>query len=230
MRASAWVSTRSAHAGATSPSPRPRRKSRSPTSSRSATCTPRPTTAGAPRRALPCARSPMLAGPPRPRMRVELMVNGEMRTVEVEPRMSLLDCLRERLLLTGAHAGCEHGVCGACTVLIDGAPARSCLMFAVQADGYAITTIEGVTPGPGELSLIQDAFCETHGMQCGYCTPAMILTAHALLADNPDPTRADIVDAISANICRCTGYAQIVEAIALAAERMRGLNQPARKP
>jgi carbon-monoxide dehydrogenase small subunit len=163
-------------------------------------------------------------------MRVELIVNGEMRTVEVEPRMSLLDCLRERLLLTGAHAGCEHGVCGACTVLIDGAPARSCLMFAVQADGYAITTIEGVTPGPGELSPIQDAFCETHGMQCGYCTSAMILTAHALLADNPEPTRADIVDAISANICRCTGYAQIVEAIALAAERMRGLNQPARKP
>ena len=163
-------------------------------------------------------------------MRVELTVNGETRTVEVEPRMSLLDCLRERLLLTGAHAGCEHGVCGACTVLIDGAPVRSCLMFAVQADGYAITTIEGVAPGPGELSPIQDAFCETHGMQCGYCTPAMILTAHALLADNPAPTRADIVDAISANICRCTGYAQIVEAIALAAERMRGLNQPVREP
>ena len=100
-------------------------------------------------------------------------------------------------------------------------------MFAVQADGVKITTIEGVAPGPGELSPIQDAFCETHGMQCGYCTPAMILTAHALLADNPAPTREEIVDAISGNICRCTGYAQIVEAIALAAERMRGLNQPA---
>ena len=149
-------------------------------------------------------------------MRVELTVNGETRALEVEPRMSLLDCLRERLLLTGAHAGCEHGVCGACTVLIDGVPARSCLMFAVQADGYAITTIEGLTPGPG--------------MQCGYCTPAMILTAHELLASNPIPTRAQIVDAISANLCRCTGYAQIVEAIALAAERMRGLNQPVRKP
>src|SRR5262249_26080937 len=170
----------------------------------------------------------MLAGPPRPYMRVELTVNGETRTVEVEPRMSLLDCLRERLLLTGAHAGCEHGVCGACTVLIDGAPARSCLMFAVQADGYAITTIEGVAPGPGELSLIQDAFCETHGMQCGYCTPAMILTAHALLADNPTPTRADIVDAVSANICRCTGYAPIVQAIALAAGRIGGLDQAGR--
>jgi aerobic carbon-monoxide dehydrogenase small subunit len=163
-------------------------------------------------------------------MRVELAVNGATHEIEVEPRMSLLDALRERLLLTGAHAGCEHGVCGACTVLIDGAPIRSCLMFAVQADGYAITTIEGIAPGPGELSLLQDAFCETHGMQCGYCTPAMILTAHALLAGNPAPSRAEIVEAISANICRCTGYAQIVEAVALAAERVRGLNQPASNP
>jgi carbon-monoxide dehydrogenase small subunit len=159
-------------------------------------------------------------------VQVNLNVNGRTCAVEVEPRTSLLDCLRDQLLLTGAHAGCEHGVCGACTVLVDGAPMRSCLMFAVQADGYAITTIEGVTPWPGELSPVQDAFCETHGMQCGYCTPAMILTAHALLANNPAPTRAEIVEAISGNICRCTGYAQIVEAIALAAERMRGLNQP----
>ena len=158
---------------------------------------------------------------------VELNVNGEARAVEVEARTSLLDCLREQLLLTGAHAGCEHGVCGACTVLIDGSPIRSCLMFAVQADGYAVTTIEGIAPAPGELSPIQDAFCETHGMQCGYCTPAMILTAHALLANNPAPSRAEIVAAISANLCRCTGYAQIIEAVALAAERMRGLNRPA---
>ena len=157
-------------------------------------------------------------------MPVELNVNGQTRTVAVEPRTSLLDCLREDLLLTGAHAGCEHGVCGACTVLIDGAPVRSCLMFAVQADGYAITTIEGLSPGPGELSPIQDAFCETHGMQCGYCTPAMILAAHALLSKNSQPTREEIIDAISGNICRCTGYAQIVEAIALAAERMRRQN------
>ena len=160
-------------------------------------------------------------------MRVDLSVNGKMYAVDVEPRTSLLDCLRDKLLLTGAHTGCEHGVCGACTVLVDGAAIRSCLMFAVQADGYAITTIEGVTPGPGELSPIQDAFCETHGMQCGYCTPAMILAAHALLANNPRPTRDEIVEAISGNICRCTGYAQIVEAIALAAERMRGQNMPA---
>jgi carbon-monoxide dehydrogenase small subunit len=163
-------------------------------------------------------------------MKVELDINRERHTVDVEPRLSLLDCLRDKLLLTGAHAGCEHGVCGACTVLIDGVAVRSCLMFAVQADGYAITTVEGLSPGPGELSPLQDAFCETHGMQCGYCTPAMILAAHALLANNPQPTRDEIVEAISGNICRCTGYAQIVEAIALAAERMRGQNEPAERP
>jgi carbon-monoxide dehydrogenase small subunit len=162
-------------------------------------------------------------------MKVELDINRARHTVDVEPRLSLLDCLRDKLLLTGAHAGCEHGVCGACTVLIDGIAVRSCLMFAVQADGYDITTVEGLSPGPGELSPIQDAFCETHGMQCGYCTPAMILAAHALLAKNPQPTRDEIVEAISGNICRCTGYAQIVEAIALAAERMRGQNEPAER-
>jgi aerobic carbon-monoxide dehydrogenase small subunit len=159
-------------------------------------------------------------------MRVELDINRQKHAVEVEPRTSLLDCLRDKLMLTGAHAGCEHGVCGACTVLIDGVAVRSCLMFAVQADGYAITTIEGLAPAPGELSPLQDAFCETHGMQCGYCTPAMILAAQALLAKNAQPSREEIVEAISGNICRCTGYAQIVEAIALAAERMRGLNRP----
>jgi carbon-monoxide dehydrogenase small subunit len=162
-------------------------------------------------------------------MKVDLDINRQKHTVDVEPRTSLLDCLRDKLLLTGAHAGCEHGVCGACTVLIDGTAVRSCLMFAVQADGYAITTIEGISPGPGELSPIQDAFCETHGMQCGYCTPAMILAAHSLLLKNPQPTRDEIVDAISGNLCRCTGYAQIVEAIALAAERMRGQNRPPEK-
>ena len=159
-------------------------------------------------------------------MRIELDINCSIRELDVEPRTTLLDCLRDQLGLTGAHAGCEHGVCGACTVLFDGVAVRSCLMFAVQAQGSAIVTIEGVTPVPGELSTIQDAFCETHGMQCGFCTPAMILVAHALLAGNPSPTRAEIVEAISGNICRCTGYAQIVEAIALAAERMRGANRP----
>jgi carbon-monoxide dehydrogenase small subunit len=159
-------------------------------------------------------------------MSIDLTVNGRLCRIDVEPRTTLLDCLRDGLGLTGTHVGCEHGICGACTVLLDDVPVRSCLMFAVQADGYVITTIEGVAPAPGELSVIQDAFCETHGMQCGYCTPAMILTAQALLANNPAPTRADIVDAISGNICRCTGYAQIVEAIALAAERLRGVNRP----
>jgi aerobic carbon-monoxide dehydrogenase small subunit len=163
-------------------------------------------------------------------VRTELTVNGRAYVADVEPRTTLLDHLRDALGLTGVHAGCEHGVCGACTVLVDGVAMRSCLMFAVQADGYAITTIEGLTPGPGELSPLQDAFCETHGLQCGYCTPAMILAAHALLASNSSPTREEIVDAISGNICRCTGYAQIVEAIALAAERLRGSNRPPEQP
>jgi carbon-monoxide dehydrogenase small subunit len=156
---------------------------------------------------------------------VELQVNGRAVQVDVEPRRTLLDCLREDVGLKGTRAGCEHGVCGACTILVDGEPARSCLMLAVQADGHALTTIEGLSPGPGELSVLQDAFCETHGMQCGYCTPGMILAGHALLARTLAPTREDIVDAISANICRCTGYGQIVEAIALAAERLRAANQ-----
>jgi carbon-monoxide dehydrogenase small subunit len=159
-------------------------------------------------------------------MKVCLRVNGRERRADVEPRKTLLDTLREEFLLTGSHAGCEHGVCGACTVLIDGEPSRSCLMFAVQADGYEITTIEGVAPAPGELSVVQDAFCETHGLQCGYCTPGMVLAAHALLETNDDPTREDIVEAISGNICRCTGYGQIVEAVQFAAVRLRQANLP----
>ena len=163
-------------------------------------------------------------------MKVDLLVNGTYRSAEVEPRTTLVDCLRDNLGLTGVHTGCEHGICGACTVLIDGEPARSCLMFAVQADGYEITTVEALAPAPGELSVIQDAFCETHGMQCGFCTSGMILVAHALLKRNPDPSRADIVEAISGNICRCTGYGQIVEAIALAARRLAGSNAGLREP
>jgi aerobic carbon-monoxide dehydrogenase small subunit len=159
-------------------------------------------------------------------MKVELSVNGERKSVDVEPRKTLIDCLRDDFGLTGSHAGCEHGICGACTVLLDGEAARSCLIFAVQADGYEITTIEGVAPAPGELSVIQDAFCETHGMQCGFCTPGMIMTATAFLKRNPQPTRADIIEAISGNICRCTGYGQIVEAITLAADRLAHTNIP----
>jgi aerobic carbon-monoxide dehydrogenase small subunit len=159
-------------------------------------------------------------------MKVDLSINGRTQTVDVEPRKSLLDTIREDLGLTGTHVGCEHGVCGACTVLLDGEPVRSCLLLAVQADGYRITTIEGIAPAPGELSIVQDAFCEKHAMQCGYCTPAMVLAAHALLQHNPNPTREDILHAISSNICRCTGYGQIVEAIELAAERRVGSNIP----
>jgi carbon-monoxide dehydrogenase small subunit len=159
-------------------------------------------------------------------MHVELNVNGRTVALDVEPRRTLLDCLREEIGLKGTHAGCEHGVCGACTILLDGEPARSCLMLAVQGDGHAIITIEGLSPGPGELTVLQDAFCETHGMQCGYCTPGMILAGQALLTRTLSPSRAEIVDAISGNICRCTGYGQIVEAIALAAERLRAANRP----
>ena len=156
-------------------------------------------------------------------------VNGAAIAEDLPPRLSLADFLRERRNLTGTHLGCEHGVCGACTVLIDGQPGRSCLTLAVACDGREVTTIEGFA-GDAVMHALRRNFHQHHALQCGYCTPAMVLTAHALLASNPAPTRADIVDAISANICRCTGYAQIVEAIALAAERMRGLNQPVRKP
>jgi carbon-monoxide dehydrogenase small subunit len=159
-------------------------------------------------------------------MKVDLRINGQNRSADIEPRKTLLDVLRENFLLNGAHAGCEHGVCGACTVLADGEPVRSCLMFAVQADGYEITTIEGLAPAPGELSVIQDAFCETHGLQCGYCTPGMILAAHALLQHTVTPSREDIVEAISGNICRCTGYGQIIEAVEFAAARLRISNAP----
>src|SRR5215211_1665777 len=122
-------------------------------------------------------------------MFIELIVNDGTHGVEVEPRTTLLDCLRDNLGLTGAHAGCEHGMCGACTILLDGAAVPSCLIFAVQADGIAITTIEGVAPGPGELSPVQDAFCETHGLQCGYCTPAIGLTSVSLRLVRPPRAR-----------------------------------------
>src|SRR5260370_41074778 len=159
-------------------------------------------------------------------MGVGLGMSGVSRCAGGGPGRALLDVLRENFLLNGPHAGCEHGVCGACTVLVGGEPVRSCLMFAVQADGYEITTIEGLAPAPGELSVIQDAFCETHGLQCGYCTPGMILAAHALLQYTVTPTREDIVEAISGNICRCTGYGQIIEAVEFAAARLQITNTP----
>ena len=151
---------------------------------------------------------------------ITMTVNGVERSAEVEPRMTLLDFLRDGLDLTGTHAGCEHGVCGACSVLLDDAPVRSCLILAVQADGHRLTTVEGLAEPDGGLSLIQDCFWETHALQCGYCTPGMLIAAHALLRRNPDPSRAEIRKAISGNLCRCTGYGQIVEAIELAADRL----------
>ena len=152
---------------------------------------------------------------------IELTVNGRTREVSVPPRMTLVDCLRDELRLTGTHVGCEHGVCGACSVLFDGTPIRSCLIYAVQAEGHEVTTVEGLEDGDGTLSAIQDSFWENHALQCGYCTPGMLIAGQALLAENPNPSEAEIRDAISGNLCRCTGYQQIVEAIADAAKRRR---------
>ncbi|MCH9674544.1 MAG: (2Fe-2S)-binding protein [Gammaproteobacteria bacterium] len=150
---------------------------------------------------------------------IELRVNGQLYASVVPSRQSLVDFLRDDLKLKGTHVGCEHGVCGACTVLIDGAPARSCLVFAVMADECAITTVEGLSDGP-ELSVLQDAFWESHAMQCGYCTPGMLIAAHSLLLQNATPSDSQIRDALSGNICRCTGYVQIVDAVQLAATRL----------
>jgi carbon-monoxide dehydrogenase small subunit len=142
---------------------------------------------------------------------ISLTVNGAVHRVAVEPRRTLLDCLRDDLLFPGTHVGCEHGVCGCCNVIVDGALVRSCLMFAVQADGSNVETIEGVETD-GQLSPMQEAFCEKHAMQCGYCTPGMIMTLEDLLRTNPRPSEEELVDAISGNLCRCTGYQQILQA------------------
>ena len=147
---------------------------------------------------------------------VLLTVNGQTREGVAEPRLSLADFLREVLDLTGTHVGCEHGVCGACTVLLDGEPIRACLMLAVQAAGRSITTVEGLAPGDG-LSPLQQAFQDKHGLQCGFCTPGILLTTEAFLRDNPRPTRDEIREMLGGNLCRCTGYHFIVEAIEAAA-------------
>ena len=157
----------------------------------------------------------------RPR-EISVTVNAKRYRGEVPPRLTLVDYLREVLGLTGTHTGCEHGVCGACSVIFDGQPIRSCLMFAVQADGHEIETVEGLAEADGGLSPLQDAFWEAHALQCGYCTPGMLMASHALLRANPDPTEDEIKEAIGGNLCRCTGYRQIVEAVRLAAKRMRG--------
>ena len=151
---------------------------------------------------------------------LSLTVNGERHERAVEPRRTLVDFLRDDLLLTGTHVGCEHGVCGACTVILDGRPVRSCLMFAVQAQGREVVTVEGLTP-PGEgLSPVQHAFQLCHGLQCGFCTPGFVVTVTAFLDENPDPTDDEMRDALSGNLCRCTGYQGIIRAVRTAADAM----------
>ena len=150
-----------------------------------------------------------------------LTVNGVSYTRAVEPRVNLGDFLRHDLGLTGTHFGCEHGICGACTVLVDGATLRSCLMFAVQAQGCEITTVEGLSDAQGPLHPIQQAFRDQHALQCGFCTPGMLLTVVELLGENPDPSEAEVRDAISGNICRCTGYQPIVDAALQAARTLK---------
>ena len=159
-----------------------------------------------------------------PKSSVCITVNGVEHRCEVPTRLSLVDFLRETLRLTGTHVGCEHGICGACSVILDGDPVRSCLMFAVQADGHSITTVEGLGNADGSMSVLQDSFCETHGLQCGYCTPGMLVATHSLLKTNPNPSAGEIRDAISGNLCRCTGYQQIVDAVQLAARRVAAGN------
>jgi carbon-monoxide dehydrogenase small subunit len=151
-----------------------------------------------------------------------MVVNGEPKAAAVEPRLTLADFLREECRLTGTHLGCEHGVCGACTVLVDGAAVRSCLMFAVQARGADVTTIEGLSDPDGGLSDVQQAFRDAHGLQCGFCTPGFVVSVTAFLEDNPTPTDAEIREALSGNLCRCTGYQGIINAVRLAATARSG--------
>jgi aerobic carbon-monoxide dehydrogenase small subunit len=152
---------------------------------------------------------------------IRCRVNGRDVAGEAEPRTSLADFLRDGLDLTGTHVGCEHGVCGACTVLLDGEPIRSCLLLAVQAEGRELTTIEGLAPADG-LHPLQAAFWEKHGLQCGFCTPGILLTAYAYLREHPAPSRTEIREMLAGTLCRCTGYHFIVEAIEAAAQRLRG--------
>ncbi len=145
-------------------------------------------------------------------MQIKFEVNGEAVEIEVEPRVSLADCLRDSLLLTGTHLGCEHGVCGACTVIVNGEAVRACLMLAVQADGDTVVTVEGLSDDDA-LTPLQAAFRRNHALQCGFCTPGMITTAHALLSEEPDADADRVREVLSGNICRCTGYIPIVEAV-----------------
>jgi carbon-monoxide dehydrogenase small subunit len=159
-----------------------------------------------------------------PDVPIKLTVNGEARAADVEPRRTLADFLREDCRLTGTHIGCEHGVCGACSVIVDGRAVRSCLMFAVQADGTEVTTVEGLAPD-GQLNPVQAAFQAEHGLQCGFCTPGFVVSATALLERNPDPTDDEIKEGLSGNLCRCTGYQGILRAVRAAAEATKAVSQ-----
>jgi carbon-monoxide dehydrogenase small subunit len=153
---------------------------------------------------------------------VRLKINGREYSADVEPRKLLTDFLRDDLGFTGTHVGCEHGVCGACTILLNGEPVRACLMFAVQANGAELRTVEGLAPNADELHRLQETFWELHGLQCGFCTPGILLTAEALLREIPDPSEEQIREWISGNLCRCTGYQNIVKAIQEAAKLIAG--------
>jgi carbon-monoxide dehydrogenase small subunit len=144
---------------------------------------------------------------------VSTSVNGQRYTRPVEARLLLSDFIRHELGLTGTHVGCEHGVCGACTILLDGTPMRSCLLLAVQAHGRELATVEGLAPGPDRLHPLQEAFRATHALQCGFCTPGILMTMTAFLEENPSPTEAEVREALSGNLCRCTGYQNIVDAV-----------------
>src|SRR5690349_14891093 len=161
---------------------------------------------------------------------INLVVNDRPVKARVEPRLHLADFLRDHLRLTGTHVGCEHGVCGACTVLLDDVPVRSCLTFAVQAHGHAVTTVEGLSSDPEHLHPLQQAFWEAHGLQCGFCTPGFLMTLLPFLDENPDPSEPRIRDALSDNICRCTSHRKLVAAVQLAAAQRRAGAAPAEAP
>ncbi|MCP3983014.1 MAG: (2Fe-2S)-binding protein [bacterium] len=155
--------------------------------------------------------------------KISVRINGTTHEAHVDPRTTLADFLRGELALTGTHVGCEHGVCGACTVLMEGRAVRSCLTLAVQVDGASLTTVEGLEED-GKLHPIQQAFVEEHGLQCGFCTPGFLMTVHELLHENPDPSEDEILDALGGQICRCTGYQSILRSVRLAAAKLRNAN------
>jgi len=157
------------------------------------------------------------------RIKIQVKVNGETFVREIEPRLLLSDFLRHELQLTGTHVGCEHGVCGACTILLDGQPVRSCILFAVQAHQHDVVTVEGLAADGETLHPLQEAFRQAHALQCGYCTPGFLMTLVPFLEENPHPTETEIREALGGNLCRCTGYLNIIKAVQLAAQRMAEL-------